>query len=217
MSRLQIVVLAIAFLFIVLFAFTGSLYSRLPETIPTHWNYKGEPDAFGSRASVWIMPVLSIPLAALFLGLAMSVGKTEKERFSLAVMGLATQAFFFMMQVVIVFSSLGYRIDMSRYVGVCIGLLFAAIGYAMKDLPRNNLAGIRLPWTMASDEAWEVSHRRSSRIIVVGGLLGAAAAAIGGGIPGVVVSLGGMIYAIFDSYFATRPARLASIRPVDKK
>jgi uncharacterized membrane protein len=204
--------MSMAFLSIILFAFTGAFYGRLPESIPTHWNIQGKPDAYGPRATVWVMPVLSIPLAVLFLGLAFGIGKTDKERFGLAFMGAATQAFFVVMQVMIVANSLGYRLDMSRGVGGAIGLLFAAIGSVMKDLPRNHLAGIRLPWTMASDEAWQVAHRRSSRYITAGGLLGAVLSVAFGGLLGVGVSVAAMLYSVVDSYFATRPHRLAASR-----
>jgi len=216
MNRTRIVVLSMAFLFLIQFVVTGAFYSRLPETIPTHWNYKGEPDAFGPRASIWIMPVMSVPLSALFLGLAWGIGKTDKERFGLAFMGAATLAFFVLMQVLVICNCLGFRMDMSRWVGAAIGLLFGAIGYSMKDLPRNHLAGIRLPWTLASDEAWQVAHRRSSRIMTAGGLAGTVFSLLLSGAAGIGVSIGSMLYTIVDSYFATRPARLAQERPASK-
>jgi uncharacterized membrane protein len=216
MSRTRIVVLAMAFLFLIQFVVTGTFFSRLPETIPTHWNFQGEPDAFGPRATIWIMPVMSVPLAALFLGLAWWIGKTDKERFGLAFMGAATLAFFVIMQVLVICNCLGYQLDMSRWVGAAIGLLFAAIGYPMKDLPRNHLAGIRLPWTLASDEAWQAAHRRGARIMTAGGLAGAVLCVLVSGVVGIGVSSGSMLYMVVDSYLAPRPARLAQGRTASK-
>lgn len=34
----------------------------LPEKIPTHFDFKGEPDAWGSRSSIWTMPILGVAL-----------------------------------------------------------------------------------------------------------------------------------------------------------
>ncbi len=209
MSRIRAVLLSMAFLFFVQFCCTGAFYSRLPETIPTHWNFKGEPDAYGHRSTIWLMPLLSIPLSILFLGLAWGIGKTEKERFGLIFMGASTMLFFVVMQILVIASCLGYRLDMSRCVGGAIGLLFALIGWGMRDLPRNHLAGIRLPWTMASDEAWTVAHQRSSRIMVAGGLAGALVSLAISGAGGVIVSVASVLFTIVDSYFATRPGRLA--------
>jgi hypothetical protein len=40
-------------------------------------------------------------------------------------------------------------------------------------LPRNHVAGLRLPSTMADDESWAIAHRAGGRALVVTGLLGA--------------------------------------------
>jgi hypothetical protein len=39
--------------------------------------------------------------------------------------------------------------------------------------PRNHIAGIRLPSTLADDESWAIAHRAGGRALVVTGLLGA--------------------------------------------
>jgi uncharacterized membrane protein len=208
MSRLRILVLAMSFLFAIQFVITGAFYSKLPETIPTHWNIKGEADGFGPRTTVWITPTLSLPVAILFVGLAWGIGKTERERSSLLFMGASTLLFFVILQVLILSSNMGYRLDMSRWVGASIGLLFALLGLGMKDLPRNHLAGIRLPWTMTSDEAWAIAHYRSARILVVGGLAGSVVCVLLSGVAGILISVGAMLWTIVDSYFATRPGRM---------
>ena len=43
-------------------------YSSLPDTIPTHFNASGEADAFGSKQSIWISPVIAtILFIAMFI------------------------------------------------------------------------------------------------------------------------------------------------------
>lgn len=41
--------------FILVIAF----YFKLPETIPTHFNLKGEADGFGSKSTLWVLPIIS--------------------------------------------------------------------------------------------------------------------------------------------------------------
>ncbi len=41
-------------------------YSTLPETIPIHYNLVGEPDKFGDKGNILILPIISI---VLFVGL----------------------------------------------------------------------------------------------------------------------------------------------------
>ncbi|MEM8893775.1 MAG: DUF1648 domain-containing protein [Bacteroidota bacterium] len=41
-------------------------YADLPETIPTHFNHKGEADGFSSKSSLWLLPGIAF---ATYLGL----------------------------------------------------------------------------------------------------------------------------------------------------
>jgi uncharacterized membrane protein len=41
-------------------------YSRLPEQIPTHFGFNGQPDAYSGKAAIWALPVVG---TFLFLGL----------------------------------------------------------------------------------------------------------------------------------------------------
>lgn len=209
MNRNRAVLLSMLFLMIVQFVFTGAYYSRLPATIPTHWNFRGEPDAFGPRSTIWIMPFLSIPLGAMFPAIAWWVAKSDKERFSLFFMGASTLLFFAVLQVMILSSCMGHRLDMTRWMGGAISTLFALLGVGIRDLPRNHIAGIRLPWTLASDEAWAVAHHRSARIMVIGGVAGLLLSLANLGLAGIAVSVVSILWTIVDSYIATRPGRLA--------
>jgi len=37
-------------------------YAELPDTIPTHFNARGEADSFGSKSTLWLMPGLGLIL-----------------------------------------------------------------------------------------------------------------------------------------------------------
>lgn len=39
-------------------------YVVLPETVPTHFNFKGQPDAYGSKISLLVVPIVSLILTA---------------------------------------------------------------------------------------------------------------------------------------------------------
>lgn len=43
-------------------------YQDLPDTIPIHFNAKGEADAFGHKSYIWILPLLG---TGIFLGLTL--------------------------------------------------------------------------------------------------------------------------------------------------
>lgn len=44
----------------VLFIYPAMHYGSLPEEIPSHYNFKGQPDSFGGKASIWMLPVIGI-------------------------------------------------------------------------------------------------------------------------------------------------------------
>ena len=37
-------------------------YGQLPEQIPTHYNINGNPDGFGSKTSLWVLPLVGFVL-----------------------------------------------------------------------------------------------------------------------------------------------------------
>lgn len=51
-------------LLIGLIVFPVFFYHQLPEEIPSHYNAKGEPDAFSDKGSIWILPIIG---TAVFL------------------------------------------------------------------------------------------------------------------------------------------------------
>jgi uncharacterized membrane protein len=51
-----------------------------------------------------------------------------------------------------------------------VGLLVVGRLGALGRLPRNHFAGIRLPATMASDEAWRTAHRAAAAPLLAGGV-----------------------------------------------
>src|SRR5581483_10233731 len=50
---------------IMVLAITVWGYIALPTTIPTHYNIQGAPNAYGSKASLLTLPILTICLAVL--------------------------------------------------------------------------------------------------------------------------------------------------------
>jgi uncharacterized membrane protein len=51
---------------VVLIALPLVWYNKLPDTIPVHFNAAGEPDGYGGRATLWIIPVTGLFMWLLF-------------------------------------------------------------------------------------------------------------------------------------------------------
>lgn len=48
-------------------ALAGLRYSELPDTIPTHFNAVGEADGWGSKAFVWLLPIMAVLIIPLII------------------------------------------------------------------------------------------------------------------------------------------------------
>lgn len=46
-----------------------SSYASLPDRIPTHFDFQGVPDRWGSKAEVLVFPILSVALYAMLTGI----------------------------------------------------------------------------------------------------------------------------------------------------
>ena len=55
-----------ATLLVLLIAYTIISYPELPDTIPSHFNAKGEVDGYSEKSMLWSLPIISI---VLFIGL----------------------------------------------------------------------------------------------------------------------------------------------------
>lgn len=61
--------------------------------------------------------------------------------------------------VITILAGLGKDINTSVIISILMGILFIAIGNYMPKVKRNYTMGIKLPWTLNSDENWRRTHR----------------------------------------------------------
>ena len=47
-------------LLILIIGYTAYVYMSLPDTIPTHFNAKGEVDDYGQKITVWLVPIIAL-------------------------------------------------------------------------------------------------------------------------------------------------------------
>lgn len=97
-------------------------------------------------------------------------------------------------------------------------LVWMARATASGRLGRNMVAGIRIPSTMASDEAWLAAHRRAERPTVVAGVAALASGVLAGLLPLpapalvviVLVGCGAMLGFLYGARVGSRAALAAT-------
>lgn len=172
--KLKTEIIPIAFL---LLAAIASLYfySRFPEQVPIHWNYKGEADNYGSKMfASFFFPALAFCMYLLFLFLPYLDPKKEKyEQFQKVyhIFKAAIVAMLSLLYLVSSFHVLGQGPSPHIFVPPMIGILFIVIGNYLPKIKTNWFMGIRTPWTLSSETVWQKTHQVGGRLFVVAGLV----------------------------------------------
>lgn len=131
------------------------LWNRLPGQLATHWGMSGADGWSGKAAAVFLQPLLL--LAAHYLVLFFVFRDAKNRNQSKEVVGLL----FWMIPAVSILVSgityavaLGWKFRLAGLLYVGLGLMFAAIGNYFPKCRPNRTVGIRIIWTLGSEENW---------------------------------------------------------------
>lgn len=148
------------------------LWNQLPEKIPSHWNAVGEIDGWSSKPfTVFGMPL--ILLAAQWLCTLGTGADPKKNNHPPKVLHLVLwiiPVLSAVLHVVVYAVALGKEVRIELIMPVLIGLLFAIIGNYLPKCKQNYTIGIKIPWTLNSEENWNKTHRFAGILWVVCGI-----------------------------------------------
>ena len=149
----------------------------LPERVPTHWNIRGQIDAYGPKSSLWILPATMGVMIAMFAVMPLISPKPfdlDTNRGVLRQMMIIIVAMIAYIHWVTLSAASGIKLPIDRTLVAGICLFLSLIGNLMGKIKRNLYMGIRTPWTIANDRVWADTHRLGARLFVGAGLLGVA-------------------------------------------
>ena len=149
------------------------LWNRLPETLPIHWNAAGEVDGYGSRAMV-VFGLFGILLALHWLAVVMTAADPKNKDQGPQARALTrwiVPALSLVLAVMVYSTALGVAIRVEIVLPLFLGLLFVIIGNLLPKCRHSYTVGIKLPWTLESEDNWNATHRLAGKLWVVGGIL----------------------------------------------
>ena len=158
------------------------LWEQLPERIPTHWNAAGQIDGHSSKPfAVFGMPgfMLGIQWLCALDTLADPKKKNHSEKILHLVLWLVP-VLSCLMSALTYAAALGKEVKMEMIMPVFVGLVLAIIGNYLPKCKQNYTIGIKIPWTLNSEENWNRTHRFAGRIWLVGGLVMMLTGFVGG-------------------------------------
>lgn len=187
-------------------------YPQLPDSIPSHWNAAGQVNGYlpkfwgvfllpGVMAGTWL-------LLALLPRLAPRGYRLDAFLNAYGAISLAILAALLLFAVVVLLAAKGERMPMQRIAPTALGLLLLIIGNYLGKFRKNFFAGIRTPWTLASDEVWARTHRLGGWLFVTGGLVALVSGLIAPGAYATFIPIAAILAAtlipVVASYFIYR-------------
>lgn len=149
------------------------LWNRLPSVIPTHFNAQNQANGWSSKPfAVFGIPGIMVGIQLLCIWATANDPRRKN---------ISSKLFGIVIWIIPVISllcclacyaiALKYKFDITLVVNIFMGILFLIIGNYLPKAKQNYTVGIKLPWTLDSEENWNRTHRMAGWLWIIGGLL----------------------------------------------
>lgn len=171
-NKLQLIITSVATLLPVVIGLI--LWNKLPAEIATHWGVSGEADGFSSKA----FTVFGFPLILLAFHWLCVIVTTKFDKKSndispkmISLVLWIIPATSIVMSTISYLVALGKEIRVAFAVTVFMGIMFIVIGNYLPKCRQSYTLGIKLPWTLKSEDNWNKTHRMAGVLWVIGGIV----------------------------------------------
>ncbi len=148
------------------------LYAKLPDTIATHWDSAGNVNGTSSK----FVGVIVFPGILLLINMLMQpIMRTDPKYANMGEkMKLCVQWIIPAVSIVCSGTTLSHALGIAVPVQVIApmlcGMIFVVIGNYLPKTQQSYTLGIKLPWTLHSEENWNRTHRLAGYVWVICGL-----------------------------------------------
>lgn len=149
------------------------LWDRLPEKIATHFDQHNLANGWSSKP----MAVFGIPFLLLLIHLFcvfFTANDPKRKNINRRIFTMVL----WLVPVVSVITcmsiyglALGMDIDIGVIVNIMVGIMFIILGNYVHKVKQNYTVGMKLPWTLNSEENWNRTNRMTGWILILSGLL----------------------------------------------
>ena len=154
--------------------FGSALWQKLPQKIPMNYGIHGKA---GTLAPKWVI-VFLLPFycAAINCVACVLLYKNKKSvnsvlfyavTFFLPLLSILTEA-------LLLIKPLGIDAPVHKIIPALMSAFFVLVGNYFPKISKNNVIGIRVPWTLKSDDVWRRTHRLGGILWVVFGFISLA-------------------------------------------
>lgn len=150
---------------------SAAFYNKMPDMVATHFGVDNVPDGFSPKwQAAFLIPSFMMVLNVFTWFIIESDPKKQGINKKLKnIIRWIIPILSVVMQCSIIMYSINENINIVRFVPLLIGILFVVIGNYLPKSKQSYTTGIKLPWTLASEENWNKTHRVAGKLWVVGG------------------------------------------------
>ena len=183
------------------------LWDRLPDKIATHFGVDNTPNGWSSKAvAVFGLPVVLFALEWICM-LATKLDPKYRNIDDSVMMKIVLwmmPCLSIMMSTITYTYALGKEIKVGFIVLLFMGALFVVMGNYLPKCKQSYTIGIKIPWTLNSEENWNRTHRFAGGLWFIGGLGMMATGFIGGFVAFFAIALLMVIVPMIYSYVLYR-------------
>ena len=148
------------------------LWNRLPEKIATHFGSEGADGWSTKLFAVVVLPLILLVIHLFCLGVTLNDPK--KKNIGKAMMMLIfwiVPVLSWVSNLSIYGYALGMNVDVDMIICILMGGMFILLGNYMSKNHQNYTVGIKLPWTLNSEENWNRTHRMAGKLWILAGFV----------------------------------------------
>ncbi len=136
-------------------------YPLLPNVVPSHFGFNGEPNGWMTKPHFFIMglfPFLLVYVLLTFFPFIDPLKRKIAPRFNVVLR---------LRDVILVFTAVIFIVTLKgahdkildvNIFGIALGLLFVVLGNYLPKVPQNWFVGIKSPWAISSEVVWKKTH-----------------------------------------------------------
>jgi len=150
------------------------LWDKLPDRMPVHWGINGEPDGWASKGfAVFGLPLILMVIQIICSVIEYTVSRnTEQNKKVLELVIWAVPVISIIANAYIYMNALGHKtFEIQRTIPLLLGFFFVILGNYLPKITQNRTLGIKIKWTLNSEENWFATHRFGGKMWVISGIL----------------------------------------------
>ncbi len=148
------------------------MWNVLPEHMATHWNASGEADGWSARTfAIFGMPCIMLAIQWICVFVTSLDSKNRNQNHKVIRMMFWLLPFTSLITSGVVYAAaLGRANILDFAVRALLGIMFVVMGNYLPKCKQNRTIGIKVAWTLKSEENWNKTHRFCGKMWVIGGV-----------------------------------------------